>query len=63
MFAPAYFPIFVTCIQMDSTAPKKCGLGRGPTQIPRAPTNPDDRELIQLRQTPYNVYISTHTHL
>ncbi|WOG86081.1 hypothetical protein DCAR_0205278 [Daucus carota subsp. sativus] len=39
---------------MDSTAPKKRGLGRGPTQIPRAPTNPDDRELIQLRQTPYN---------
>ncbi|XP_063942448.1 uncharacterized protein LOC108192659 [Daucus carota subsp. sativus] len=45
---------------MDSTAPKKRGLGRGPTQIPRAPTNPDDRELIQLRQTPYNVDFADH---
>ncbi|KAJ8617934.1 hypothetical protein MRB53_014120 [Persea americana] len=36
----------------SSSAPKKRGLGRGPNQIPKAPVNPDERILIQMRPHP-----------
>ena len=40
---------------MSSSAPaRKRGLGRGPNQIPKAPDNPDDRILLQIRPDPAN---------
>ncbi|KAK1380578.1 hypothetical protein POM88_027322 [Heracleum sosnowskyi] len=35
-----------------STTPKKIGMGRGPNTIPKAPSNLDDRTLIQIRHGP-----------
>ncbi|KAJ8617701.1 hypothetical protein MRB53_013887 [Persea americana] len=40
----------------SSSAPKKRGLGRGPNQIPKAPVNPDERILIQMRPHPDSTY-------
>ena len=33
-------------------AARKRGLGRGPNHVPKAPANPDDRILIQIRPPP-----------
>ncbi|KAK1375169.1 hypothetical protein POM88_031362 [Heracleum sosnowskyi] len=42
--------------QASATTLKKRGLGRGPNNIPRAPTNLNERTLIQIRPGPNNKY-------
>ena len=41
----------------SEAAQKKRGLGRGPNHVPKAPTNPDDRILIQIRPPPNSTYV------
>ena len=44
---------------MDSqaTPPTKSFIGRGPNFIPKAPTNPDDRTMIEIRPFPHDKYV------